>query len=164
MGKKEVEYKVVLNSKNEEISREVIKETIISNPVEKVEKIGISDYNLNTNIRTMTSECGFCSEDGVIYMDDYISGCDDYDNNGIYVEDVSIDDVFVSLRKITGEYPNYNYENITNYSTFDYKIKEYDSFGLIINGTKYYMLGCQGSFETLNDDMCNVYNLACGRW
>lgn len=62
-GIKEIEYRVVYNSKNEEVSREKVKETVKKASVEKVEKVGISDFNLNENIKYYEDETywGCCS-------------------------------------------------------------------------------------------------------
>src|SRR5699024_9917136 len=48
-GVKRITYKVTYNSNGTEISRTKVSESVISQPVNQIIKIGVSDFNLNTS-------------------------------------------------------------------------------------------------------------------
>lgn len=159
VGKKKVTYKVVYNSQGKEVSRTKISENIVEQPTEEIVKIGVSDYNLNSDKITGWTHGYFCTDtksfeqDGVTYKI-----CATHNDNEQY-DSISI---------------NNNKEYLTNFKSnqirpliFIGQTNNTEITSALINGTKYYFEPGYGEKDTnnpLTEQDCTKYGLACGRW
>lgn len=163
-GIKRITYKVTYNSNGTEISRTKVSESVISQPINQIIKIGVSDFNLNTSkleneVYSMNGCTGsqfvtgnngpYCTVwkrfggviiDGTLYLTSYLTSNDQTVQGDI----INIRPV-IPLKLINNQFEVYN----GNY-----------------NGTNYYFMLEFGSMpnRALTQSDCDKYGLACGRW
>lgn len=150
-GKKTVTYKVVYNSQGKEVSKTKLSEQVISNPIEQIMKVGISDYNLNTD--TFIASGGeYCLDEDLLVVD------------GVKVPSCTKDTIMLVDVSIKGKKYHYiqngsSYINITNKATFG-------DLKFTYNGKLYSNAGGFGGGgpQSLTEADCNKYGFACGRW
>ena len=160
-GKKTVTYKVVYNSQGKEVSKTKLSETVISNPTEQIVKVGISDYNLNTD-RYTSGGGNYCLEEDLLVVDGVkVPSCTK--------NPISIIDVYIKGKTYYYLQNGSSYTNITNKVVYNYNAPGF--VNLVYNGKKYGNIGgngCAGSFDecsqALTEADCNKYGFACGRW
>ena len=75
-GSKSVKYLLTFDDKGQEISREKVDEVVISEPIDEIIKVGISDYNLNTDTYSIAFGM-YCTESQVMTDSNGISYCND---------------------------------------------------------------------------------------
>lgn len=165
-GVKTIKYKITYNSSNIEISREKISEKITTQPIKQITKVGISDFNMNTDTYNNFGRGYYCPENKLI-------------NNGNNSMPDCTDGFAGSYARLHLSTGNYVYKigtevlmpiDESKMETTLIKIDETSSELLFIgiyNGEKYYftdMLGAGGPPELLNEDYCTKYGLSCGRW
>lgn len=153
LGKKKVLYNVVYNSRGEEVSKTKQSEEIITDPIDQILKVGISDYNINTDIFT-SSGGDYCLEEDLLVVDGVrVPSCTK--------EPILVTSIYIKDKTYTYIPNGSSYINITNNVTF------YDnSLKMIYDGKTYMNAGGFGGGgpQSLTDDICNRYGLACGRW
>lgn len=157
-GTKAVKYKVTYDSNNIEISREVISETITKEPVNEVTRVGISDYNLNTDTYGIRNgyvcssdeldELEVCGYSGKMY-------CAIVLNNTMYLTNV-----------VTGNINCLNGLSNSGRVTENIKMQQGSPAGTVnYNGQNLYYDVRAGADEiSLTEEICNKNNLSCGRW
>lgn len=163
-GVKRITYKVTYNSNGTEISRTKVSESIISQPVNQIIKVGISDFNLNTSKL----------EQEVYVMEGCTGSQFVIDNNGAYC----------TTHKIFGGVVINGTLYLTAYSTSSDQTVQGDiinirpiiplkltnnQFGVYngnYNGTNYYFMPSVGTSpnRALTQSDCDKYSLVCGRW
>ena len=163
-GVKRITYKVTYNSNGTEISRTKVSESVISQPVNQIIKVGVSDFNLNSDKLEFTTSILACTKDYVIEYEG-LFGCDhdttlperDFSGIGIsgklYVLSVLKNNSYVSITPITATKVN-NFNDIVGFYSGYYNGKQlyFDCpSGVVIN-------------KTLTQSDCDKYGLACGRW
>ena len=159
-GKKTVTYKVLYNSKGEEISKTKLTEKIISNPKEEIIRVGISDYNLNTDTYDW-GMASFCLDEDRLVVDGIkVAACNKI---GIDIEYVDIKNKSYYYLSNGGSYINLSnsYIDITN------DIKIIEDFTIInYKGVIYYSVGGAGGGLPipLTEKDCERFKFACGRW
>lgn len=157
-GKRNITYKVVYNSQGQEVSREKISENIVEQPTEEIVKVGVSDYNINTDLFT-SGGGNYCLEEDLLVVDGVrVPSCT---KQPISIVTIDIKD--------KGYYYIVNgnsYINITNKVTY-----HYDTGAITYNGKLFHGIGgygCAGDIgecgQSLTEEFCNKYGLACGRW
>lgn len=149
-GEKQVTYAITYDSNGNEIARYITDQKIIKQPINKIEKVGTSDFNMNTDMLTEVSwgpactelnEDGYCDEGTLKYEAVKI-------NNTYYVTSITENGspIFNGLLKISGS----------------------EGINLVVNysGIKYYcyMSAGGGQYELLTEETCNKYGLSCGKW
>lgn len=163
-GVKRITYKVAYNSNGTEISRTKVSESVISQPVPQIIKVGVSDFNLNTSK----------FEDDVYSMNgctgsQFVTG-----NNGPYCTvwkrfgGVIIDGTLYLTSYLTSNDQTVQGDIINIRPIIPLKLTN-NQFGVYngnYNGTNYYfMLGFGTSpNRALTQSDCDKYGLACGRW
>ena len=163
-GVKRITYKVTYNSNGTEISRTKVSESVISQPVNQIIKVGVSDFNLNSDKLEFTTSILACTKDYVIEYEG-LFGCDldttlserDFSGIGIsgklYVLSVLKNNSYVSITPIIATKVN-NFNGIVGFYSGNY------------NGKQLYF-DCPagvGLNRTLTQSDCDKYGLACGRW
>ena len=163
-GVKRITYKVTYNSSGTEISRTKVSESVISQPVNQIIKVGVSDFNLNSDKLEFTTSILACTKDYVIEYEG-LFGCDpdttlserDFSGIGIsgklYVLSVLKNNSYVSITPIIATKVN-NFNDIVGFYSGNY------------NGKQLYF-DCPvgvGLNRTLTQSDCDKYGLACGRW
>lgn len=153
-GQKKVTYQVTYDSNGKEIKREKKSEIVIKEPVNRMEKAGTSDFNMNSDMLTEVSWGPMCTELTINEYGD--KSCEEGSlkytavkiNNTYYITSITENDAnrFTGLIKTTGT------EGINLVATY--------------NGTKYYfyMSAGGGMYELLTEKTCSEYRLSCGRW
>ena len=164
-GVKRITYKVTYNSNGTEISRTKVSESVISQPVNQIVKVGVSDFNLNTSkLEEIWASPESCLESDFVI-----------DNKGAYC---------ITFKEFTGITINGTYY-LTSYSTSNdvYDVDRVfinirpiiplkltnNQFGVYngnYNGTNYYFMPSVGVGinRALTQSDCDEYGLACGRW
>lgn len=163
-GVKRITYKVTYNSNGTEISRTKVSESVISQPVNQIVKVGVSDFNLNSDKLEFIADILACTKDYVIEHEG-LFGCDldttlserDFSGIGIsgklYVLSVLKNNSYVSITPITATKVN-NFNDIAGFYSGYY------------NGKQLYF-DCPvgvGLNRALTQSDCDEYGLACGRW
>lgn len=153
-GEKKVTYKVTYDSNGKEIKREKKSEKVTKDPVNQIEKVGTSDFNMNSDMLTEVSWGPMCTELTISEYGD--KSCEEGSleytavkiNNTYYITSITENDIniFTGLIKTTDT------EGINLVATY--------------NGTKYYfyMSAGGGQYELLTEETCSGYALKCGRW
>ena len=164
-GVKTITYNITYDSTGKEIKREKVSENITKQPINQITKVGISDYNLNS--------------DTIIYG-----------NNGVYCLDKDLVDVGTGTGMCVGNFEGYfntiTLKNITY--LYSYSVGQGSSESAIyknvkpliklsnntkntyvgnLNGNKYnfqFLMGGVQSPRLLTEADCNKYGFACGRW
>lgn len=166
-GVKRITYKVTYNSNGTEISRTKVSESVISQPVNQIVKVGVSDYNLNTDTIGYSGSGVYClDEDLIDFGDDYpvcLGTTQGYfkmiylkTGNYLYsysVGETSYDDaVYQNIKplvKLTNVYMG-SYKGNLNGTTYNFQFLVGSSVGPQLN--------------LLTEAECTKYGLACGRW
>ena len=163
-GVKRITYKVTYNSNGTEISRTKVSESVISQPVNQIVKVGVSDFNLNSDKLEFIADILACTKDYVIEHEG-LFGCDldttlserDFSGIGIsgklYVLSVLKNNSYVSITPIIATKVN-NFNDIAGFYSGYY------------NGKQLYF-DCPvgvGLNRALTQSDCDEYGLACGRW
>ena len=161
-GTKEVTYEVTYDSTGKEISRKKLSENITKQPVNQIEKVGTSDFNLNTARLTGATHGFMCTESGLGTEEDGSKYCNDREGqilNEFYA--IAIDNVYYATCSNTtgcfGEKVN-SFITLTKVSGLLYRGQ--------INGTTYYFEARAGGGDDtpLTQDDCKTFNLSCGTW
>ena len=154
-GKKNITYKVVYNSQGQEVSRNKISENIVEQPIEEIVKIGVSDYNLNSDKITGWSSGYACYKENFNVVEEGFKVCSSYVgkhstitiNNKVYLTSFNSNSIrpliFIKLAN-SDEMPCAS-----------------------VNGTQYCFeagFGELGTNNPLTEQDCTKYGLACGRW
>ena len=163
-GIKTITYKVTYDSTGKEISKEKITEKVTKQPINQITKVGISDYNLNSDTYSYSLNGVYCSDEQLIDLGDGIPLCigdfEGYFNvinlKGIsYIYNYSVGQtskenaIFINIRplvKLSGNRPNFRGS---------------------LNGRSYnfqFLAGGVLQNEIITQEVCDTYNLACGRW
>ncbi len=148
-GKKEVSYQITYED-GKEISREKISEKVLQNAVSEIVKVGVSDYNLNTDT----------------YVDYAGPVCTELDeNNPICKKD---SDFMFEAISINGKiYITCIDKQCTKDNVF-LEASWYQNSALLeanYNGKMTYFFTERSSDKrSLTLDICQKYNLACGSW
>lgn len=153
-GKKTVTYKVIYDSNGKEISREKKSEKTTKEPVNRIEKVGISDFNMNTDMLYEVSWGPMCTE---LTINEY---------GDTSCAEGTLQYVALNINYI--EYITSIKENGT--VKFSGLLKTTGSEGINLvatwNGIKYYFYKSAGGgmYELLTEETCSQYGLSCGRW
>lgn len=165
-GKKNITYKVVYNSQNQEISRIKISENIIENPTNEIVKVGISDYNLNTDTIKYGSYGVYCLDKDLISIDG---------NPGMCIGTISGYFNSITINTTTYLYSYSVGETSVEQAVFKnanklikLNTKTFNTYTGTLNGVNYnfqYMAGDSSpSTIKITQEECNKFNLSCGRW
>ena len=163
-GIKRITYKVTYNSNGTEISRTKVSESVISQPVNQIIKVGVSDFNLNTSKL----------EEEVYVME----GCTEsefvIDNNGTYCTTHKIfSGVVINGTLYLTAYSTSNDQtvqgdiiNIRPVIPLKLINNQFGVYNGNYNGTNYYFMPSVGTSpnRALTQNDCDNYGLACGRW
>lgn len=163
-GIKEVTYSITIDSNGKEISRQKTGEDVISEPVDEVIKVGISDYNLNTD--KFGIENGYtCVENQLTSSGSGDEFCDAINYNlGSYF---SIN--------INGRYYATCIDNSGTSCWTDLAVNlssplllsDYKGYLKFINynGQKLILSpGAGDELAPLTQEICDRFHLSCGRW
>ena len=149
-GEKKVTYKVTYDSNGKEIKREKKSEKTTKEPTNQIEKVGTSDFNMNSDMLTEVSWGPMCTQ---------LNASGDCDEGTLSYTAIKINTTYY-LTSIT--------ENGSNIFTGLIQISGTEGVNLIAtyNGTKYYcyMSAGGGQYELLTEEICSKYSLNCGRW
>jgi len=154
-GTKEITYKVTYED-DKEVSRTKISEKVTKEAVNKIVKVGMSDFNINTDKKQGSMGGLMCTKDQTIITKEGLTYCNDF------LEDLK---EFMSVN-INGI--DYVY-SIDNKKVTPIKLINEGNdtvFCATYNGTLYYFDGRMGEGEPLplTKELCNNYNLSCGEW
>lgn len=163
-GIKRITYKVTYNSNDTEISRTKVSESVISQPVNQIIKVGVSDFNLNTSKL----------EQEVYTMESCIESEFVIDNNGAYCtvpknfSGVVINGTLYLTAYLTSNDHTVPSDIINIRPIIPLKLTN-NQFGVYngnYNGTNYYFMPSVGTSpnRALTQNDCDNYGLACGRW
>lgn len=159
-GEMQVVYKVTYDQNGNELSKEKVKESIIKQAVEQIEKVGVSDYNLNTDRLTEVSFGPACNESQVITDASGYKECDSLNNPNLpeyYAVKINTTYYITSIKEGGRE-------------KLSSPIKVTGTDGTLLKapykGMQYYfyMSGGGGQYEPLTSDICSKYKLSCGAW
>ena len=163
-GIKEVTYSITIDSNGKEISRQKTGEQVISEPVDEIIKVGISDYNLNTD--KFGIENGYtCVENQLTSSGSGDEFCDAINYNlGSYF---SIN--------INGRYYATCIDNSGTSCWTDLAVNlssplllsDYKGYLKFINynGQKLILSpGAGDELAPLTQEICDRFHLSCGRW
>lgn len=163
-GVKRITYKVTYNSNGTEISRTKVSESVISQPVNQIVKVGVSDFNLNTSKL----------EQEVYSMDACTGSQFVIDNNGAYcVERKRFGGVVINGTLYLTAYLTSNDQtvqgdiiNIRPIIPLKLTNNQFGVYNGNYNGTNYYFMPSVGTSpnRALTQNDCDKYGLACGRW
>lgn len=155
-GKKNITYKVVYNSQNKEVSRTKISEDITENPTNEIVKVGISDYNLNSDKITGWTH-GYACKDTTFFEQDG----EKYQICTTHVDEYN--SIIINNKEYLTSF-NSNQIRPLIYLRLE---NDREMPSTTINGTKYYFEAGYGEIGTnnpLTEQDCTKYGLACGRW
>ena len=161
-GLKKVTYNITYDANGKEISRKKISEKTIKEPINKITKVGTSEFNLNTARMTGATHGFMCTEQGLYKNGEEIVGCDDSEGQELkefYA--IKIDNTYYATCANTtgcyGEKVN-AYVKLTKVQNMVFKGK--------LNGTTYYFDGRAGGGDDtpLTQDDCDTFKLTCGTW
>ena len=163
-GVKRITYKVTYNSNGTEISRTKVSESVISQPVNQIIKVGVSDFNLNTSKL----------EQEVYSMESCIESEFVIDNNGAYCTvpknfaGVVINGTLYLTAYLTSNDHTVPSDIINIRPIIPLKLTN-NQFGVYngnYGGTNYYFMPSVGTSpnRALTQNDCAEYGLACGRW
>jgi Uncharacterized protein conserved in bacteria len=155
-GSKKVTYKVTYDSKKKEISRTKVTEKVTKKPTEQITKIGISDYNINTD-KILGMFAGLTCTETMFYQPGNFEGCDETITNPKF---------FTAITLKNGSFVHYvgnsDVDGIVN-------IKPMNK----INGKRFYYNGSSYFADIRRGDdtpvaltsaLCTKHGLACGQW
>ena len=166
-GVKRITYKVTYNSNGTEISRTKLSESVISQPVNQIVKVGVSDYNLNTDTIGYSGSGVYCLDEDLIDLGADYPACLGttqgyfkmiYLKTGNYLYSYSVgetsydDAVYQNIKplvKLTNVYMG-SYKGNLNGTTYNFQFLVGSSVGPQLN--------------LLTEAECTKYGLACGRW
>lgn len=155
-GVKRITYKVTYNSNGTEISRTKVSESVISQPINQIIKIGVSDFNLNTS-----------KLENEVYSMDACTSNQLVNNGGYYcTESKKFSGIFINgTLYITGIYNQTSISNIRPLIALKPSLSG-DIYNGNYNGANYYFLISSGNYvnRALTQSDCDKYGLACGRW
>ena len=155
-GIKRITYKVTYNSNGTEISRTKVSESVISQPINQIIKIGVSDFNLNTS-----------KLENEVYSMDACTSNQLVNNGGYYcTESKKFSGIFINgTLYITGIYNQTSISNIRPLIALKPSLSG-DIYNGNYNGANYYFLISSGNYvnRALTQSDCDKYGLACGRW
>ena len=155
-GVKRITYKVTYNSNGTEISRTKVSESVISQPVNQIIKVGVSDFNLNTS-----------KLENEVYSMDACTSNQLVNNGGYYcTESKKFSGIFINgTLYITGIYNQTSISNIRPLIALKPSLSG-DIYNGNYNGANYYFLISSGNYvnRALTQSDCDIYGLACGRW
>lgn len=163
-GKKKIVYSVTYNSYGQEISRRKTGEQITQNPINSIVKVGVSDYNMNTDTYMLAGGLS-CKEEDIIKEMDYYT-CDTakvvfeftaISLKGTYYmscesEDFTQCDTGTKLRNLETLFPLNHYANLTFKGTY----KGQNLGFTLVKGS--------GEPYKMTPEFCNTMGLACGKW
>ena len=163
-GIKRITYKVTYNSNGTEISRTKVSESVISQPVNQIIKVGVSDFNLNTSKL----------EEDVFSMESCTESEFVIDNNGAYCtvnkdfSGVVINGTLYLTAYLSSNDQTVQGDIINIRPIIPLKLTN-NQFGIYngnYNGTNYYFMPSVGVSpnRALTQSDCDKYGLACGRW
>ena len=163
-GVKRITYKVTYNSNGTEISRTKVSENVISQPVNQIIKVGVSDFNLNTSKL----------EEDVFSMESCTESEFVIDNNGAYCtvnkdfSGVVINGTLYLTAYLSSNDQTVQGDIINIRPIIPLKLTN-NQFGIYngnYNGTNYYFMPSVGVSpnRALTQSDCDKYGLACGRW
>lgn len=165
-GKKNITYKVVYNSQGQEVSRNKISENIIENPTNEIVKVGISDYNLNTDTIKYGYNGVYCLDKDLISLNGGPGMCIGHFSgyfNSITVNTTTYLYSYSVGQTIREEAVYINANNLIKLNT-----KMSHIFTGTLNGVNYnfnYLAGDSSpSTIKITQEECNKFNLSCGRW
>lgn len=152
-GLSKITYKITYDENGNEISKEKISETVITEAIKEIVVVGTADFNTATSKITSSFPGFMCKESEII---DYggQKGCDDSKELATF-KAVSIDKTHYYIVSI-------NEERIT-----PFKITQSGSlYKGTYNGTTYYFDGRGGGPEdiALTEEVCKEYKFNCGSW
>ncbi|MBQ9834036.1 MAG: G5 domain-containing protein [Bacilli bacterium] len=153
-GTKEITYKITYEN-GKEISREKVSEKITKEAIGQIEKVGISDFNINTDFIEGMMLGYICTEEETFITPDGLKSCNDELNlSEFYSTNISGQDYVI---KFAGD---------SNIKAF--KIEKVGDFlySGTYKGILYYFDGRAGDGEkaALTIEKCNDYGLSCGAW
>lgn len=161
-GLKKVTYDITYDANGKEISRKKKSEQVVKEPVNKIEKIGTSDFNLNTAKMTGAFHGIMCTESDLYTAEDGERYCNDTEGqmyNEFYA--IGIDNVnYVTCANTTGCYGEKvnTFAKLTSSGAYLYKGT--------INGKTYYFDARAGDSaqSPLTQIDCDTFKLTCGTW
>lgn len=166
-GQKTITYKVTYNYKGQEISRKKISESVTKQPTNKIVKVGISDYNLNTDTIGYSGSGVYCLDEDLIDLGADYPACVGttqgyfkmiYLKTGNYLYSYSVgetsydDAVYQNIKplvKLTNVYKTF-YKGNLNGTTYNFQFLVGSGYGPQLN--------------LLTEAECTKFGLACGRW
>ncbi len=163
-GKKKIVYSVTYNSYGQEISRKKTDEQIIQIPINSIVKVGVSDYNLNTDTYVLWG--GYtCNPEDVFTTGEYI-GCDSakivsyfsaINLKGTYFiscvsDDFTTCDCTDKIMNVKKLFSISSYVNMTFVGTYNERTLAF-TFGKT-----------SGEPHKMTAEFCNTMGLACGKW
>jgi len=155
-GTKTTTYRVTYNSNGKEISRSKISEKVTKQPVTQITKVGISDYNINTDVISSNGSGMICFENQLIIYEDGYKECDES----------QVTNYFASITLKNKEYVYY-IGNTDNRDLVNIKPLLSVSNGKINYGGNTYVLDGRSGSNTpipLTSILCSKYGLSCGSW
>lgn len=155
-GTKIITYKVTYNDNGKEISSSKVSERITKQPVTQITKVGISDYNINTDVISSNSNGMVCFENQLIIYEDGFKECDES----------QVTNYFASITLKNKEYVYY-IGNTDNRDLVNMKTLLHVSNGKINYDSNVYVLDGRSGSNTpipLTFALCAKYGLSCGSW
>ena len=156
-GVKRITYKVTYNSNGTEISRTKISENVISQPVNQIIKVGVSDFNLNTSkLENEVYSMDACTSNQLVNDGGYYCNETEKKFSGVFID---------GTLYITGIYGQNSISNVRPLIALKPSISA-DLYNGNYGGTNYYFSLSNGNYvnRALTQSDCNKYGLACGRW
>lgn len=156
-GVKRITYKVTYNSNGTEISRTKISENVISQPVNQIIKVGVSDFNLNTSkLENEVYSMFACTSNQLVNDGGYYCNETEKNFSGVFIN---------GTLYITGIYGQNSISNVRPLIALKPSISA-DIYNGNYGGTNYYFSLSSGNYvnRALTQSDCNKYGLACGRW
>lgn len=155
-GQKTIIYKVTYDSNGKEISKEKKSEKVTKEPINRIEKVGTSDFNMNKDMLTEISSGPVCAENQLTIDSNGFKECNNA-NTEYYAIKINTTYYITSFKENGSEKLN-TLLRVTN--------NESPMLVSTYNGIRYYfyMSAGGGQYELLNEETCTRYNLKCGRW
>ena len=156
-GVKRITYKVTYNSNGTEISRTKVSESVISQPVNQIIKVGVSDFNLNTSkLENEVYSMDACTSNQLVNDGGYYCNETEKKFSGVFIN---------GTLYITGIYGQNSISNVRPLIALKPSIST-DIYNGNYGNTNYYFLLSSGNYvnRALTQSDCDKYGLACGRW
>lgn len=155
-GEKEITYEVIYDASGNEVSRKKISEKVVKDAINEVVKVGMSDFNINTDTTHGTMSGVLCPESKTTLVDGDLY-CDDENYTDLEEFTATILENQIIVTDVGG--------NSLSQAVMATPIHSSVYTGTY-NGVKYYFDNRMGDGEPgkLTMDFCNKHGLSCGEW